>query len=161
MCLFISGSVSLKPPPELETAQTETSEGCSRRSCFHSPSVTALTGHPWPPPLHLLIPLSLHAPPHPENEVMGAIRGRLDGVIRFTGQLIPHRTGWDCRNYGKERHCWDENTPIRSHGYLNIDYRLIDFHVQKKCDSNWTKDDHPFMCVQNQTNRFDHQLNPV
>lgn len=33
-------------------------------------SVTALTGHPWPPLFHLLIPLSLHAPPHPENEVM-------------------------------------------------------------------------------------------
>lgn len=61
----------------------------------------------------------------------GAIRGRLDSVIRFTGQLIPHRTGWDCRNYGKERHRWDKHTATRLHGYLNIDYRLIDFYVQK------------------------------
>lgn len=37
---------------------------------LHSFTVTALTGHPWPPLLHLLIPLSLHASPHPENEVM-------------------------------------------------------------------------------------------
>lgn len=40
-----------------------------------------------------------------------------------------------------------KNTPIRSHQYLNIDYRLIDFHVQKKCDSNWTKKTTTLLCV--------------
>lgn len=112
--LFISCVFSLKPQPQLETAETETSEGCSRRSCFHSQCdssdwTSMTTSFPSPHPSF--------SPRSSSSWEWGdeAIRGRLESVqdrekmvICFTGQLIPHLTEWDWRNIEKERRRWDE-----------------------------------------------------